>query len=118
MLPLELFDSVAENLLQNAIAKSQQHADIRISVEFAADGGGTLRVFDSGNAVPQSTAAKLLAAPVPSQNGFGIGLYHSARQAEQLGYRLELVENRNGAVCFQLTAKAPVTAGAAPQSSC
>ena len=118
MLPLELFDSVAENLLQNAIAKSQQHADIRISVEFAADGGGTLRVFDSGNAVPQSTAAKLLAAPVPSQNGFGIGLYHSARQAEQLGYRLELVENCNGAVCFQLTAKAPVTAGAAPQSSC
>ncbi|NBR27345.1 MAG: sensor histidine kinase [Betaproteobacteria bacterium] len=118
MLPVELFDSIAENLLQNAIAKSQQYADIRIKVEFSADGKGTLRVCDSGAAVPQATAAKLLAAPVASQNGFGIGLYHSARQAEQLGYRLELLENRDGAVCFQLSGKAAVTAGAAPQSSC
>ena len=118
MLPVELFDSVAENLLQNAIAKSQQNAVVRIRVGFSADGNGTLRVCDSGEAMPQATAAKLLTAPVPSQNGLGIGLYQSARQAEKLGYRLELVGNRSGAVCFLLSGAAPVTAGAAPQSSC
>ena len=57
-------------------------------------------------------AAKLLGAPVPSQSGLGIGLYQAARQAEQLGYRLELLENRNGAVCFQLTRATATTATA------
>lgn len=114
MLPLELFDSVAENLLQNAIAKAQQHAGMQIDVAFSADGGGILRICDNGAPVPQSIAAKLLAAPVQSsQNGLGVGLYHAARQAGQLGYRLELAENRAGSVCFRLTGAAPVKATSA-----
>jgi signal transduction histidine kinase len=102
LLPVELFDSVAENLLQNAIAKSQQRTDLRITVRFSGEGGGTLQVCDSGEMVSPSIAGKLLLAPVPSQNGLGVGLYHAARQAEQLGYRLELCGNRAGSVCFRL----------------
>lgn len=107
-LPVELFDSVAENLLQNAIAKSQQHADLRITVRFASERGGTLLVCDSGDMVSPAIAGKLLSAPVPSQNGLGVGLYHAARQAEQLGYRLELSDNRAGSVCFRLAAAVTV----------
>jgi signal transduction histidine kinase len=114
MLPVELFDSVAENLLQNAIAKAQQRSGLNINVEFSADGGGTLSVCDSGDAVPPSVAARLLTAPVPSQNGLGVGLYHAARQAEQLGYLLELADNRAGNVCFRLSAGGPVRATFAP----
>lgn len=103
MLPRELFDSVAENLLQNAIAKVQLDARVHIKVVFDAADGGTLTISDSGEAVPEAIAARLLGAPVPSQKGLGVGLFHAARQAAQLDYRLELAENRKGGVCFSLS---------------
>ena len=102
--PGELFDGVAENLLQNAIAKAQQRDGLRISVRFEANAGGKLTVCDSGNAVPKGVADRLLSAPVPSQTGLGIGLYQAAKQAEQLGYTLTLAHNEAGKVCFELYA--------------
>ena len=113
-LPRELFDSVAENLLQNAIAKVQQDAGVRITVMFDAANSGGLTISDSGEAVPATIAARLLSAPVSSQSGLGIGLFHAARQAAQLDYRLELAENRAGFVCFRLSANARATATSAP----
>ena len=104
--PGELFDSVAENLLQNSIAKAQQHADIRIEVNFDGE-QGVLRIADSGDAIPKSIANRLFAVPVPSRNGLGIGLYQAARQAEQAGYALKLVANERGNVCFELRKTAP-----------
>ncbi len=101
--PGELFDSVAENLLQNAIAKAQEHAGIQITVTFDAKCfGGRLRICDSGEAVPKAVATKLFSVPVPSRTGLGIGLYQAARQAEQAGYTLTLMNNDNGNVCFEL----------------
>jgi signal transduction histidine kinase len=105
-LPSELFDSVAENLLQNAIAKSQQHAGVRINVKFEPAGGGRLTISDSGDAIPKGIASRLFGVPVPSSNGLGIGLYQAAKQAEQLGYSLALVSNETGNVCFELRKKA------------
>jgi hypothetical protein len=49
-----------------------------------------------------SVASGLFLGPVSSESGFGIGLYHAARYAQAAGYRLELVENRAGRVCFRL----------------
>ena len=100
--PGELFDSVAENLLQNAIAKAQQHSGIRIDVAFDAASGGRLTIRDSGEAIPKLVATRLFSVPVPSRNGLGIGLYQAARQAEQAGYALALVSNETGNVCFKL----------------
>ncbi|MEO8441215.1 MAG: ATP-binding protein [Betaproteobacteria bacterium] len=100
--PGELFDSVAENLLQNAIAKVQEHAGIRIDVAFDAASGGRLTIRDSGDAIPKLVATRLFSVPVPSRNGLGIGLYQAARQAEQAGYALALVSNEPGDVCFEL----------------
>lgn len=100
--PGELFDSVAENLLQNAISKAQLHTDTRIEVTFDAESGGRLKIWDSGEAIPTQVAARLFSVPVPSRSGLGIGLYQAARQAEQAGYSLTLVSNNPGNVCFEL----------------
>ena len=101
-LPGELFDSVAENLLQNAIAKVQHHAGLHIDVTFEPAAGGRLTICDSGDAVPKGVATRLFSVPVPSRNGLGIGLYQAARQAEQAGYSLKLANNTIGSVCFEL----------------
>ena len=103
-LPGDLFDSVAENLLQNAIAKAQQHPELRISVLFRPLDGGRLTVCDNGGAIPKAVAVRLFAAPVPSQNGLGIGLFQAAKHAAQLGYALTLASNETGRVCFELGA--------------
>ena len=100
--PKALFDSVADNLLQNAIAKRAGGPDLRIRVTMTCGNGPELRVQDSGGAVPPEVARLLLRAPVRSTGGLGIGLYQAARHAEQSGYALTLAENRDGAVCFAL----------------
>jgi signal transduction histidine kinase len=101
-LPGELYDSVAENLLQNAIAKSQLYAGMRISVTLRPAAGGRLTICDSGKAMPKGVAARLFSAPVPSHGGLGVGLYQAAKQVEQMGYKLALVSNCDGRVCFEL----------------
>ncbi len=100
--PKSLFDSVADNLLQNAIAKRAGGTDIRIRMTVKCGEAPELRVHDSGKAVPAEVAATLLHTPVRSSTGLGIGLYQAARQAEANGYALTLAENRDGSVCFVL----------------
>jgi signal transduction histidine kinase len=102
-LPAELFDSVADNLIENALNKSGDTPGLQVRVAFSPAGGGTLTVCDNGAPVPRGTAVQLFAAPVPSHTGLGVGLYHAAKQADQLGYRLSLAANEPGRVCFVLS---------------
>ena len=68
-----------------------------------ADGGRSVSVSDTGSPVPGSVVSNgLFAAPVASDDGLGIGLYHAALQAAELGYALRLAENVAGAVRFEL----------------
>ena len=108
-LPAELFDSVADNLIENALSKSAVDAGLQVRVTLSAARGGTLTVCDNGAAIAKSTESQLFEAPVPSQSGLGVGLYHSAKQASQLGYRLALAANEPGSVCFMLTREAGAT---------
>jgi len=109
-IPGELFDSVADNLVENALAKASEGRPVDVEVRFSSDRGGALSVCDSGAPVARAIAARLFAAAVPSQTGLGIGLYHAAKHAERLGYRLELSDNEAGRVRFTLSrAAAPVT---------
>jgi len=113
--PRSLFDSVADNLLQNAIGKRAAGAPVPIRVRLRCDEQIALRVCDSGAAVPGEIARHLLRSPVHSSRGLGIGLYQAARQAESAGYVLSLDTNRDGEVCFSLTGgpqPAPAPAGA------
>jgi K+-sensing histidine kinase KdpD len=104
-LPAELFDSVADNLIDNALHKAGIGAGLQVRVTLSAAHGGTLTVCDNGAAVPKNLTNQLFEAPVPSQTGLGVGLYHSARQAAPLGYRLALTANEAGKVCFVLARK-------------
>jgi signal transduction histidine kinase len=103
-LPSELFDSVADNLIENAFNKSLgAGAGLQLRVTFSPARGGTLAVCDNGAAIAQNTREQLFEAPVQSQTGLGVALYQSAKQANQLGYTLSLAANEPGMVCFVLT---------------
>ena len=106
-LPADLFNHVTENLLQNALDKRRSNAHLSIDARIEIAGAGdnaqaTLTVCDDGAAIPEGIAEGLFAGPVQSENGYGIGLFQSARQAELAGYRVELLSNRPGSVCFRL----------------
>ncbi|MGE0875453.1 MAG: ATP-binding protein, partial [Burkholderiales bacterium] len=108
-LPRALFDSVADNLIQNALAKRGADDSARVRAELACNGKIELRVIDSGAAVPPALAKSLFSSPIESSGpGLGLGLYQSARLAEAAGYALTLESNRDGEVCFLLAG--PVTA--------
>ncbi|MDP2639842.1 MAG: sensor histidine kinase, partial [Betaproteobacteria bacterium] len=102
-LPRELFDSAADNLLQNALAKRRLQGDIAIRVSFACAEGARLEVCDAGRAVAAETARELLRGPIPSDSGLGIGLYQVARHAEVCGFTLALAHNADGDVSFVLS---------------
>jgi signal transduction histidine kinase len=101
--PRSLFDTVADNLIRNALAKRASEAHTIVSASLECAGAISLRVRDTGSAVPEELAPSLLRAPVGSSSGLGIGLYQAARLAEASGYALSLESNREGEVCFSLT---------------
>ena len=103
-IPVDLFDSVVENLLENARAKRLNEPGINIHVSVHANHeGATLRVSDDGSEIDSRIASGLFKAPVASRNGLGIGLYQAAKHARERGYRLDLASNREHHVCFELT---------------
>ncbi|MGQ0522816.1 MAG: ATP-binding protein [Betaproteobacteria bacterium] len=116
-IPAELFDSVADNLIENALCKKNGGAAIDVEARFSPAAGGALAVTDSGAPIPKQVAAHLFEAAVPSRTGLGIGLYHAAKHAERLGYRLTLSVNEPGKVCFVLARAAAAITEAAPQRS-
>jgi K+-sensing histidine kinase KdpD len=102
MLPKELFDSAGDNLLQNALRKRKLDESVKISANFICSDTIEFSVCDSGAPVAEEVLKGLLRGPVPSETGFGIGLYQTSRLAEISGYSLQLRENEAGRVCFSL----------------
>ena len=102
--PAALFDCIIDNLIDNVLRKSQTEPGITLSIEIKPE-PVCLIVSDNGGAIPENVAANLLRGVVVSETGLGIGLYQAARWAEQLGYRLTLISNRAGSVCFELAAE-------------
>lgn len=101
--PGELFDTVADNLLQNALEKRRRQETRGIVASLECEGGQcALTVTDAGDAIAPSLAGQLFSAAVSSESGLGVGLYQSARLAAELGYVLRLETNRPGEVAFSL----------------
>jgi sensor histidine kinase regulating citrate/malate metabolism len=100
-IPSTLFDSIADNLIENARNKRLREPSISVQISLRAR-PLCLSVCDSGSAIPQAVADQLLHTVVESEDGLGVGLFQAARWAEQSGYRLLLQENRTGRVCFEL----------------
>jgi signal transduction histidine kinase len=100
-IPYNLFDSVVDNLIDNARNKRLHESNIIVQVSLRSHPVG-LTVCDSGSEIPESVVSQLLHTVVESEDGLGVGLFQAARWAEQSGYRLLLKENRRGRVCFEL----------------
>lgn len=108
-----LLDSVADNLLINGLQKQQREPRVQLRVMLRCQNGApVLRVEDTGSAMAGDLARGLFEAPVTSDNGLGIGLYHAARLAAASGFSLRLADNRDGAVAFELQPAPVVGAGA------
>ncbi len=104
LIPEELFSSVVENLLENAIQKRQVDPDVLITVTLIIESNSiALTVTDTGHAVVEKIIKSILKEHIASDNGHGIGLYQAARQAESEDYILRLTENRDGNVSFMLS---------------
>ena len=106
MLPKELFDSAGDNLLQNALRKRRMDESVSIQAIFRCDDTIEFSVCDSGAPVASEVLRGLMRGPVPSESGFGIGLYQTSRLAEISGFSLQLRENDPGRVCFSLRGEA------------
>jgi sensor histidine kinase regulating citrate/malate metabolism len=99
-LPVDLFDSVVENLINNAIRKpSTAKVDVRL---YFTSEIILLSVCDDGNPVERIIETSLFSQPVSSGSGMGIGLYQSTIMARTFNFELELSQNDEGKVCFNL----------------
>jgi signal transduction histidine kinase len=103
-IPPVLFDSIMDNLIENARNKRLREPDISIHIHLRVN-PLRLSVCDSGSEISPYVAAQLLHTVVSSEDGLGIGLFQAARRAEQYGYQLRIKENLKGRVCFELTDK-------------
>ncbi len=101
--PEELFNSVFENLVDNAKKKRRRepHVNIAVSLNNTFD-SLQLEVSDNGSKVPEHIAGQFQDGPVKSRSGFGIGLHQAAKQSAAHGYKLLLEENQTGDVRFVL----------------
>ena len=105
--PGTLFDSFIENAMENARAKAAREPGIQLAIGLACRAGSVeLSVSDTGSAVDLAVARKLFREPIERGTALGIGLYQAARQAIQAGYRVRLMHNHDGHVCFTLASEA------------
>lgn len=102
-IPPECFDSIVDNLIENArnkIAAGEASAiEVSLTIEHHH---ARVDVIDNGTAIDNALVRQLFAEPVASAVGHGIGLFQAARQAELNHCELLLSENREGVVCFSL----------------
>ncbi len=99
-IPPELFDSVINNLLANALIKTETSEviiDLSSTEELII-----VTVCDNGAMIDNKLESQLLTKPVSSGQGMGIGLYQSAILARTFNYELDLANNEEGRVCFSL----------------
>jgi sensor histidine kinase regulating citrate/malate metabolism len=102
--PQDLFDSVADNLLTNALRKRQSEPWVSIEARLTLAPALAFSVIDSGSPAPEHVARNLFQSPVSSESGLGVGLYQAARQAARLGFQLGLTDNLPGQVVMSLVA--------------
>lgn len=98
-IPADLFDSVIDNLLENAYVKRRAETGIGITVILQSEEGGMcMTVCDQGSAIATARANELFKQPVLSYSGLGIGLYQAGKQAALSGYTLALSASLAGYV--------------------
>lgn len=99
-IPVDLFDSVIDNLINNALKKiNVKRIDVRLH---SSRNIILLSVCDDGKAISESIESELFTKPLSSGSGMGVGLYQSSIMAQAFNFELELSQNEEGKVCFNL----------------
>ena len=102
--PRDLFNTVAENLIENARYKQATDRSVTIRARLAIDAESVrLEIEDDGQPMPGDTARELFGGAVQSAGGLGVGLYQCARLAQHHGFDLRLADNEAGTVRFRLS---------------
>ncbi len=102
--PKALFDTVAENLIENARYKQATEGGLEIRARLeTGEAAVALEIEDSGEPMPGETAEGLFNRAVRSTGGLGVGLYQCARLAEYHAFDLRLARNEAGCVRFRLS---------------
>ncbi len=102
-IPVDIFTTVIENLLDNARNKRIREPGLKIFVALTYTGKQLhLSVTDTGSAIDPQVYPHLFKEVVSSNDGFGIGLYQSYELAKSQGYELKIDKNNDGHVCFVL----------------
>jgi signal transduction histidine kinase len=102
-IPSGLFDTFAENAIDNARAKRAREPGLVITMRLSVTAARIeLSVRDTGSAVAEAAARQLFLAPVERAGGMGIGLYNVAGMARQSGYELALASSVTGDVRLSL----------------
>jgi hypothetical protein len=105
-IPVELFDSVIDNLLENIQTKQINEPDIETTITlFCNEEFINVTVCDSGKMIPEKISRDLLINAINSDNGLGIGLYQACKHAAKFNYVLKLTNNQNGRVCFEFASQ-------------
>lgn len=105
-IPVDIFSTVVENLLDNARNKRIREPDLKIMVNLSNSNNKIqLSVADTGSAINPQISQLLFREVVSSNDGFGIGLYQSYELAKNHGYELTVADDSAGHVCFTLIQK-------------
>ena len=100
----DVFDTIIENLLENARGKRRINPDIEVTARLhSTDKDFYIEVSDSGDAMPEFVASRLFKQILSSDSGYGIGLYQSAQLALRHGFKIDLTNNQNGSVVFLIS---------------
>jgi nitrogen-specific signal transduction histidine kinase len=103
-IPVDVFTTVIENLLDNARSKRMREPKLRIFVHLTnSENRLTLSVVDTGSAIDPHVSQQLFKEVIASNDGFGIGLYQSHELAKSYGFTLGIEDNTDGHVNFTLT---------------
>ncbi|MCG8378746.1 MAG: hypothetical protein MI865_04625, partial [Proteobacteria bacterium] len=96
LIPVDLFDSVFDNLKENFQSKLKSESNITAKASLLCnDKSISLKFSDNGKAIPENISKVILFEPLNSDNGLGIGLYQAALQAQSVGYELILHKNQD-----------------------
>ena len=102
-IPVDIFTTVIENLLDNARNKRIREPDITIMVTMSNENNRLqLSVADTGSAIDPRVSPLLFKEVVSSNDGFGIGLYQSYELAKNHGFELKVDDDTEGNVRFLL----------------
>lgn len=109
--PRDLFETAADNLINNAVEKRKSDPNVVVRVYLSCARKIVFSVTDTGKPVTADIAQALFQGPVPSETGYGIGLFQLSRQADVTGYQLRLAANEPGNVRFELSNRSSATIG-------